>query len=1205
MRIVNRWKTWKVCLFTALCILLNLAGRELTNYTRTLFWFDSFGTALIAYVLGPFAGSVVGVAANVIYAMIHHVTWLYASAGAATGIIIGLAARHKKLDTFLGTVSTSVYCMVATVILSVPLNILLSNGMTGNRWGDGIIGFYSELGVPRMVSYVIGQAYVDFSDKTITLILLYLVMKIIRVWQARKTEDQPADPAEKPETPAASTLAGLLVMCLVLGGGAVARAAEPEFVDYNDYVQAVFSSSNGLPCGEANDIAETHDGILWVGTYAGLYRYNGNEFRWISGYDSVRNVNCLYVDEEGRLWIGTNDNGLSIAIDESVVNVIDDRKGLPSNSVKAIVRDSEGYYYIGTTSSMQVLTLNSGLKQVNTLTEMNYTISVGADERGNVAAVTNDGRLYLLNRGQILSSAQLVEGDEKFKSCTFDPDGTLLAGTTSNHIYTYDISGGVFEKKGEIICGELKNIKDMEYLEDGVLFITSDSGIGYLNRSGVFDRINTNEFNNSIDHMLVDYQGNFWFTSSRLGLLRMSPSSFKDVYSTAGMERRVVNAVDKWQGSYYIGTDNGLDIVDGACRNPISNELTEQLRNTRIRCLRVDSKDHLWICTYDKGLIEVEPEGTQYIYNDENGSFGNTTRTVMELSDGEVVVAGDTGISFIRDHKVHGTIRYSDGKIKTKILTLLEMKDGLILAGTDGDGIAVIQDGQVTKMFKKKDGLSSDVILRLIPDTQSEGVFVVTSNGLCFMDENSSIRFLDRFPYYNNYDIWAKDQEKLFVMSSAGIYVVDRSDLLFGTGSLSYDLLDGKTGLTSALTVNSWNYDDGEGDLFLPCDTGLFIIDTDRYTRHAASYRMSIAGIRLDNSKEVRRVEHSEPIVIDRGVGRFELFPEIINYTIQDLNVGYKLEGFDAEYKTMMQSELRTIEYTNLPAGTYTLHLAVFDNGRENILEERLYRIIKTQEIYDNTWFILYVILVAMAFGIWMAAAILHGIERRNFEKQQREIQLKDRQLEMGNQTILAIANAVDAKDKRTNQHSLRVSIYSYKIGKELGLSEEECRNLEKAARLHDIGKIGIPDAVLNKPGRLDDKEYAQMKSHVTRGAEILKGFTLIDHVIDGALYHHERYDGKGYPQGLKGEEIPLYGRIIGVADAFDAMTANRVYRKQMDFGYVLNEMKNGRGTQFDPEFVDILLRLIDKGEIDLKKLYSGQGPDNDDAIDSQTAAAT
>ena len=97
---------------------------------------------------------------------------------------------------------------------------------------------------------------------------------------------------------------------------------------------------------------------------------------------------------------------------------------------------------------------------------------------------------------------------------------------------------------------------------------------------------------------------------------------------------------------------------------------------------------------------------------------------------------------------------------------------------------------------------------------------------------------------------------------------------------------------------------------------------------------------------------------------------------------------------------------------------------------------------------------------------------------------------------------------------------------------------------------------------------------------------TLIENVVEGARYHHERYDGRGYPDGLKGEEIPLFGRIIGVADAFDAMTANRVYRKQMDFDYVLNEMKNGRGTQFDPQIVDIMLRLIDEGKIDLNTLY-------------------
>jgi energy-coupling factor transport system substrate-specific component len=117
-----------------------------------------------------------------------------------------------------------------------------------------------------------------------------------------------------------------------------------------------------------------------VGTYAGLYRYNGREFTWMDNYESVRNVNYLYVDEEGRLWIGTNDNGLSIVINGQVANVIDQSMGLPSNAVRSIVRSSDGYYYIGTTSNMQVLTLNYGLQRVNTLAEVIYADDSAADE---------------------------------------------------------------------------------------------------------------------------------------------------------------------------------------------------------------------------------------------------------------------------------------------------------------------------------------------------------------------------------------------------------------------------------------------------------------------------------------------------------------------------------------------------------------------------------------------------------------------------------------------------------------------------------------------------------------------------------------------------------------------------------------------------------------------------------------------------------
>jgi len=187
----------------------------------------------------------------------------------------------------------------------------------------------------------------------------------------------------------------------------------------------------------------------------------------------------------------------------------------------------------------------------------------------------------------------------------------------------------------------------------------------------------------------------------------------------------------------------------------------------------------------------------------------------------------------------------------------------------------------------------------------------------------------------------------------------------------------------------------------------------------------------------------------------------------------------------------------------------------------------------------------------------------------------------------------VDAMDSLTSQNSERVSEYSVLIAENYGFTKEETENLRKAALLHDIGKIGIPDKILNKPGPLNDDEYKIMKSHVTKGAEILKDFTLIENADLGAKYHHEKYDGTGYPDGLKGIDIPLYGRIIAIADAFDAMTANRVYRKRMPFSRVMSEMKNGRGKQFDPELLDVFLNLIDEGKIDIDALYSNtQGGD-------------
>ena len=183
-------------------------------------------------------------------------------------------------------------------------------------------------------------------------------------------------------------------------------------------------------------------------------------------------------------------------------------------------------------------------------------------------------------------------------------------------------------------------------------------------------------------------------------------------------------------------------------------------------------------------------------------------------------------------------------------------------------------------------------------------------------------------------------------------------------------------------------------------------------------------------------------------------------------------------------------------------------------------------------------------------------------------------------QTVCTIANTIDARDEYTKGHSSRVADYSALLAHKLGLSKEEVKEVYSIALLHDIGKIGIPDSILNKPGKLTNEEFQIMKNHTVIGGNILKDMSILKNIDLGAKYHHERYDGKGYPDGLKGEDIPFIARIISVADAFDAMTSDRVYRKHLDSVVVRAEIEKGIGTQFDPKVAKAMLELIDTEEV-------------------------
>ncbi|WP_024865789.1 HD-GYP domain-containing protein [Butyrivibrio sp. FCS014] len=179
-----------------------------------------------------------------------------------------------------------------------------------------------------------------------------------------------------------------------------------------------------------------------------------------------------------------------------------------------------------------------------------------------------------------------------------------------------------------------------------------------------------------------------------------------------------------------------------------------------------------------------------------------------------------------------------------------------------------------------------------------------------------------------------------------------------------------------------------------------------------------------------------------------------------------------------------------------------------------------------------------------------------------------------------AFAKVIDMKDTYTYGHSKRVAQYTGMIAKEMGYDAETVEKYYRIGLLHDVGKIGIPKAVLNKPGKLTDEEYDEIKTHTLKGHEVLKDISAVPELAVGALSHHERHDGKGYPYGLAGDDIPPVGRIIAVADAFDAMYSDRQYRKRMEFDKVISIIKEVSGTQLNPEVVEAFLRLVAKGEI-------------------------
>ncbi len=414
---MNKKKFLIAILVSVLCILMNIGGKALTTALRLPMMFDTIGTMLCAYIYGPVHGAVVGLATNVAYCAKTPIYSVYALVNIATGIIVGISAKKKHLENMFGILTTTMLVTIVSVLISTPLNIIFFDGEVNNIWANGVVGLLKVLDANEYFAYFAGEFFLDFVDKLLTILVLVTAVRLYRNHASKRVREivkhlltismslilcaavlpvRPVTAAQvdlpvktdqsaaassvqaDPAAPDPDTQADPLAPINPANPNDPAdrdpqsiRVGQSSGVTVDKklgtFLRILYNSENGLPGGMVNDIAQTKDGILWIGTYGGLYRYNGNNFRLMNEFESIKAVNCFFIDEEGRLWIGTNDSGLSICINNEISNVLNVESGLPSDSVRSIAQGNNGNYYVGTADALAVVTLSNGLKVTNVI----------------------------------------------------------------------------------------------------------------------------------------------------------------------------------------------------------------------------------------------------------------------------------------------------------------------------------------------------------------------------------------------------------------------------------------------------------------------------------------------------------------------------------------------------------------------------------------------------------------------------------------------------------------------------------------------------------------------------------------------------------------------------------------------------------------------------------------------------------------------
>jgi len=971
----------------------------------------------------------------------------------------------------------------------------------------------------------------------------------------------------------------VLGLLLILASPSASFAAGNENLHAN-YITNVFNEENGLPTGEANTVVQTQDGYLWIGSYGGLIRHDGSNFVDYSSNLASSAIRALFESSDGTLYIGTNDAGAYMLKDDVFSPLLREEERL-FLCIRDFAEGPDGTVYVASPSG--VAKIRDGAIEPYSYRAFSgeQFLNVAVDCFGNVWAMASSGTVYIFNDTQLY---YVCGAEEFFESgliytVASDLDGNILIGSSGNEIVkiTFDAAaspGNIdAHPKTYYSTDEVTTINRLKAVRDGSILVSSLTGFGIIDENGVFERIDqSSETNLSANWAELDHEGNRWVASSNFGVIRYSVGCFDSCNYNSNLGDIYVNAVTKSGEQFYVGTDTGVLVFDEDWK-PVATELTEALQGIRVRNAATDPEGRVWFATYSHyGALCYDPKtGEMRGYGAEQGLGSEIVRVVYPLSDGRILVGHQLGVSIIENGAITESYGTTDGMETTSVLCALET-DGRILVGTDGSGIYEIVNGRLLN-YAIASGLTQGVVLRMEPDADGNGNYYVCAGDKLFYSENNTFRELSGIDkgagsIYSVYDT----DDRIWILQNGGVFSADKKTVL--AGGDAYTVRYGMNcGMTGTLSANTWNWMDETGSLYMPTRNGVSLFHfrgTDVIMPHAIVNAITVDDVVYEHPTTIELPREAQRMTVD--------ISSLLFADTSEFMIGYMLEGFDTSEQITTEKHI-TQSYTNLPGGDYTLKMRIINPLTGESMNERDVTISKQKRITEYTGFWALLVFAGAALAFAISALIIRS---RSKKAEQRQKELRN----IIDQSLTTISSTIDAKDEYTKGHSVRVATYSREIAKRMGFSEEEQQRIYYIGLLHDIGKIGVPDNILNKRGRLDPDELAVIRRHPVTGGEILKNFNALKGIGDGAKYHHERYDGKGYCEGIAGKDIPIEARIIGIADSYDAMQSTRVYRPGLTPDVILGELRKGAGTQFDPDIVPIMCEMIEDGSAPIE--YSG-----------------